>query len=132
MASLSYQQFANCWRRSCFPDFEPMESPPKYIPCKVVSAQGTAACTLHLSSKKPYPICTNMNVALLDVKKAFDTVCMACRPFPEVGITGQALDFIRQWYDHSTSSVLWSGKPSRSINIKSGSEARWGSFTPSL
>ena len=61
-------------------------------------------------------------VALLDVKKVFDTVWHTglFHKLQKVGITGQALDFIKQWYDHSTCSVLWNGKPSRTINISQG------------
>ena len=61
-------------------------------------------------------------VVLLDVKKAFDTVQHAglFNKLQKVGITGQALNFIRQWYDHSTCSVLWNGKPSRTISISQG------------
>ena len=63
-----------------------------------------------------------MYVALLDVKKAFDTVWHTglFHKLQKVGITGQALDFIKKWYDHSTCSVLWNGKPSRTINISQG------------
>ena len=35
----------------------------------------------------------------------------------EAGISGQALNFIRQWYDNSMCSVLWNGQPSRTISI---------------
>ena len=61
-------------------------------------------------------------VALLDVKKAFDTVWHTglFHKLQKVGITGQALDFIKQWYDHSMCLVLWNGKPSRTINISQG------------
>ena len=70
---------------------------------------------LHKQKKKVY-------VALLDVKKAFDTVWHAglFHKLQKVGITGQALDFFKQWYDHSTCSVLWNGKPSWTISISQG------------
>ena len=61
-------------------------------------------------------------VALLDVKKAFDTVWHGglFHKIQEAGISGQALNFIRQWYDNSTCSVLWNGQPSRTISISQG------------
>ena len=70
---------------------------------------------LHERKKKVY-------VALLDVKKAFDTVWHAGLFFKlqQVGITWQALYFLRQWYEHSTCSVLWNGKPSQTIHINQG------------
>ena len=63
-----------------------------------------------------------MYVALLDVKEAFDTVWHAglFYKLQKVGITGNVLDFIRQWYDHLTCSVLRNGKPSRTISISQG------------
>ena len=63
-------------------------------------------------------------VALYYVKQPFDTVWHAglFHKLQKVGITRQALDFIKQWYDHSTCSVLWNGKPSGTIisNISEG------------
>ena len=61
-------------------------------------------------------------VALLDVKKAFDTVWHAglFHKIQEAGISGQALNFIRQWYDNSMCSVLWNDQPSRTISISQG------------
>ena len=63
-----------------------------------------------------------MYVALLDVKKAFDTVWHAglFHKIQEAGISGKALNFIRQCYDNSMCSVLWNGQPSRTISISRG------------
>ena len=61
-------------------------------------------------------------VALLDVKKAFDTVWHAglFHKIQEAGISGQALNFIRQWYENSMCSALWKGQPSRTISTSQG------------
>ena len=58
VASLYSQQSAN-YGRSFLPGSEPMESLPKYIPCKEASAQGIVACTLHFFSKKRSLTCVS-------------------------------------------------------------------------
>ena len=75
---------------------------------------------LHKQKKKVY-------IALLDVKKAFNTVWHVglFHKLQKVGITRQALDFIGQLYDHSTMECA-----SPLNQHQSRSETRWGSFTP--
>ena len=104
-----------------------MEFPPKYIPCVDGGFRPGYSClhTAFIFQETISHLCEQKKkvyVALLDIKKAFDIVWHAglFNKLQKVGITGQAIDFLKQWYDHSTCSVLWNGKPSRTINISEG------------